>query len=297
MKCPYLRESWVKFCQAAPFKKVIEQTSDNAVDLCTSAAFSACAAFRERGGSASPPPCPFLQESRAHVCSHDPSVRLVPCSDQVLSRCVTTNHRYCATYLAAARGPHESLDRSGDLLAGMPSNFLFTRNHMWLDVSNEHDCHIGLDALLTRVLGRVDKLTFMMSQGEQRPSLVLTTHGVTLHMVFPNPMRITCSNAQVRVNPDRILTDPYGSGWLFEGTEPGGTDIRSGLLSGENARIWMWQEAQRVTEIIQRASAEGRNATMLAADGGVPVEGAIRHLRPDNIPLFFHELFENEEAV
>jgi hypothetical protein len=59
----------------------------------------------------------------------------------------------------------------------------------------------------------------------------------------------------------------------------------------------MWQEAQRVTEIIQRASAEGRNATMLAADGGVPVEGAIRHLRPDNIPLFFHELFENEEAV
>ena len=102
MKCPFLRESWVKFCQASPYRKVIEQTAESAADLCTSSAFQACAAFKEHRKSPSTPPCPFLQEARAQVCSHDPSVRFVPCCDQVHSRCVTDNHRYCESYLAAA---------------------------------------------------------------------------------------------------------------------------------------------------------------------------------------------------
>ena len=298
MKCPFLRESWVKFCQAAPYRKVIEQTAESAADLCTSSAFQACAAFREHRKSQSTPPCPFLQESRAQVCSHDPSVRFVPCSDQVHSRCVTDNHRYCESYLAAAHRLPTATSARGDVLNALPPDFFYTRNHMWLDVSAEHDCHIGLDGLLTRLLGRIDRLSFITSQGEQCPSVVLTTHGMNIHLVFPNPMQITCPNAQVRVDPERIQLDPYGAGWLFEGTEAQGTDIRSGLLSGNEARIWMEHELHRITEVLnRRASSDGEHGSRLAADGGVPVEGAIKHLKRNEISHFFDEFFKNEEAM
>ncbi len=298
MKCPFLRESWVKSCQATPFKKVIEQTAESAADLCTSSAFQGCAAFKAQRGTTSSPPCPFLHESRAHFCSQDPTVRLVPCSDQVHSRCVTGNHHYCESFLGATHRTQSILEESGEFPMAMPAHFLFTHNHMWLDVSTEHDCHIGLDALLTRVLGRVEKLSFITSQGEQCPSVVLTTHGVNLHMVFPHPMQITCPNAQVRVDPERVLLDPYGAGWLFEGTEANGTDIRSGLLSGEPARLWMEREVHRIADMIRaRASKEDNKQFPVAADGGFPVEGAIRLLRRNEISHFFDELCEHEEVV
>ena len=87
---------------------------------------------------------------------------------------------------------------------------------------------------------------FVTSQGLQCPSVLLTAYGASLHLIFPNPMQITSLNGQVRVEPDRILHDPYGAGWLFEGVEASGTDIQTGLLSGEKARSWMEDEVRRV---------------------------------------------------
>ncbi len=288
----------MKFCQATPFKKVIEQTSESAADLCRSTAFYGCAAFKERRSPPSSPPCPFLHESRAQVCSQDPTVRLVPCSDQVLSRCVTGNHRYCEIYLTAAHRSEAVVESRARSPMKMPAHFYFTRNHMWLDYSAEHDCHVGVDALLARILGRVEKLSFITSEGEQCPSVVLTTHGVTLHLVFPNPMQITYTNPQVRVDPEKMLVDPYGAGWLIEGTEVIGADIRCGLLSGDRATHWMESELHRVTDLLRHCIPAIRGTSApLAADGGLPEEGAITHLRRSQIIQFFDELFSNVEAM
>lgn len=296
MKCPFLRESWVKFCQATPYKKVIEQTADSSADLCTSSAFCGCAVLREQRLSPASPSCPFLHESRGQVCSQDPTVRFVPCSDQVLARCVTENHRYCEIYLDATHHPLPAHKTCGASPADIPPGFFVTRNHMWLDISTECDCHIGMDALLTRLLGRIEKLSFVTTEGEQRPSVLITIRGEKVHLVFPNPMRITSPNAQARVAPERVFYDPYGAGWLFEGTEPPGTEIRHGLLSGEQAQLWMEHEVQRATEMILRRTSEVRERP-LAADGGSLVPGILRQLKRNQILQFFDELFKNEEAL
>jgi glycine cleavage system H lipoate-binding protein len=298
MRCPFLRESWVKSCQASPYKKVIEQTAESAADLCTSSAYTACAAFKPQRGAVPTPPCPFLQESRAHVCSQDPTVRFVPCSDQVLPRCVTGNHRYCENFLAAEHKRQSDRKTREDSLTPMPSHLYHSHNHMWLDVGPEHDCHVGLDALLARLLGRIDKLSFLTSQGEQCPSVILSTHGVQVHMIFPNPMRITAHNAQVSVDPEKIHSGPYGMGWLFEGIEADGRNIRDGLMTGEEARQWMHHEVRRAADLLQRRiPGEAGGKRVLAADGGLPAEGAIKLLRRNEISGFFDELFMNKEAM
>ena len=298
MRCPFLKESRVKFCEAVPIKKVIELTTDSIADLCRSSAFQDCAAFRKQEGSPSPPPCPFLRESRAQVCSQDPAVRRVPCSDQVLPRCVTANHHFCESYLAGVHPSHPVAEERGEFATAMPSHYFFTRNHMWLDVSDERDCHVGLDALLTQILGRVDKLSFITSEGQQCPSVLLLAHGLALHMLFPHPMRITCCNTQARVGPERLLHDPYGAGWLFEGFEAAGTDIRSGLLSGDEAKRWMVREVHRASELIRRYAADHEvGSNLCAADGGFPVEGALSLLQKEGVRQFFNELFRNEEAL
>ncbi len=117
-------------------------------------------------------------------------------------------------------------------------------------------------------------------------------------MVFPSPMRITACNAQVRVNPERLRLDPYGTGWLFEGSEVHGSNIRAGLLTGDLAREWMSREVGRMTELIRRLGpSESASELTLASDGGVPVAGAVKQMRRKDIPHFLEELFNNEEAV
>ena len=288
----------MKFCQVTPYKKVIEQTAGGAADLCTSSTFVDCAAFKVQRRPASTPPCPFLHESRAQVCSHDPAVRLVPCSDNVLPRCSTENHHYCDIYLGATHRTALGAEIRGNFTPDHPSHFCFSHNHMWLDVSSDGNCHVGLDALLTRMLGPVDKLSFVTNEGEQCPSVVLTVHGVNLHLIFPNPMRITSANTQVRVDPDRLIVDPYGAGWLFEGTVPAGSDIRTGLHSGNEAKLWLEHEHRRIAGLARRhLSSKGDEIGLLAADGGVLVEGAVRHMKRSEIYQFFDELFLNEEVL
>jgi glycine cleavage system H lipoate-binding protein len=298
MRCPFLKESRAKFCNTAPVKKAIEHTAEGAIDLCTTSAFHECVAFRVQRSNAFSPPCPFLRESRAQVCALDPTVRFVPCSDHVLPRCVSENHRYCQIYLAATHRGTPIVRQREEFMEELPPVYFLAHNHMWLDVSNEHDCHIGLDALLTRILGGVEKLSFITTQGEQCPSVVLISHGRSLHLVFPHPMQIVCCNAQARAEPERVLLDPYGAGWLFEGMESTGTDIRTGLLSGREAKQWMELEVQRVTKLIQRHAANRQaKAICPIADGELPMQDAVGNLRQEEIGPFFEDLFRNEVAT
>lgn len=287
MTCPFLREAQVKYCRTATVRKLIPLAqAGRTEEKCASAAHRSCKVFQSQPPieeEAAAEACPYLCESLMQYCAAAPTAKLVPYSESLLSRCGNDSHRYCELYYSMAHpaAPAEEVDG-----IAMPSGLLYTANHMWLDVSEDGVCHVGIDAFLSRVLGRVDRLTYVQLKGNQRPAAVVTAAGVDLEVMFPNRLLLTGCNLYLRANPSRLTEEPYTAGWLFEG-EPSPATVEHLMQDGE-ARQWMEQEQRRMTEFLQQEQT-GQQPTM--TDGGVFAAGLAHRLDPDRTRVLFHQFF------
>ena len=159
--------------------------------------------------------CPYLRESLAQYCAASAVSRFIPYSEPLLSRCGSDSYRYCDVYLDAADAPFQAAGAKRDASVGgihVPSWLHYSANHMWLDAATGGSCHLGLDAFLTRVLGTVERITFLRQTGVHRPSAVLTVHGMDLEVIFPNPILLTASNLYLRANPGQAHRRPLRHG-------------------------------------------------------------------------------------
>ena len=214
-------------------------------------------------------------------CGAAPVAKFVPYSESLLSRCGSDSHRYCELYLSMAR-PDAPADAEG---VSAPEWLSYAANHMWLDVTEDGVCHAGIDGFLSRALGKIDRISYVWTKGLHRPAAVLTVDGCDLQIVFPNEMLLVNCNLYLRTDPSRLSTEPYAGGWLFEG-EPLPETARN-LIPGPQTREWMEREERRMSEFLQQHTAAGP----LAADGGLFVEGAARHLDREGRLALFHEFF------
>lgn len=143
--------------------------------------------------------------------------------------------------------------------------------HAWLRRRAEL-MRIGLDAVASRVLRRVDEVLLP-------PEGTLVAAGAPLFVVarghrrfeFPSPIAGTVRRVNRRLGdePEAVVRDPYRRGWLLE-LEP--TGDQAGLLRDEDARKWFASESTRLANAIEHATG------VHAADGGeliVPAHFAI----------------------
>jgi glycine cleavage system H lipoate-binding protein len=287
MTCPFLQEAQVKYCRTAAIRKLIPLAqSGRAEEKCTSGEHRTCKVFQtqappEEAGIFSP--CPYLRESLMQYCAAAAVTRFVPHSESLLSRCGNESFRYCELYLSMAQPgtPAEEVDG-----LAMPGRLRYSANHLWLDVSEDGICHAGIDAFLSRVLGPVDRLTFVQVKGQTRPAAVLTVNGVDLEVTFPNAFLLTACNLYLRANPSRIAYEPYTGGWLFEGQAS--PETLENLIEGPAARRWMQQEQRRLAAYLQEELA-GQTGTM--ADGGLCAASLAHRLDRDRMLVLFHEFF------
>jgi glycine cleavage system H lipoate-binding protein len=284
MTCPFLREAQVKFCHTASVRKLIPLSvaagGGRAEEKCSSSRYSTCRVYQSQpiegpaGG-----PCPHLGESLMQYCAAAPVAKLVPFSESLLSRCGNDSFRYCELYGSMAHpvAAHREVDG-----IAMPAELSYAANHMWLEVGEGGRCHAGIDAFLSRALGRVERIQYVWQQGLHRPAAILTAGGADWEVVFPNPLLLTGCNLYLRANPGRLTAEPYTAGWLFEGSVVEGTG--DNLMHGAGAKTWMEQDVRRINESLQHGSG-------MAADGGMFSAGVLSCLDRESRPALFHEFF------
>ncbi len=315
MRCPFLREVRVKFCQATAFRTMIlESARDVGHERCSSTAYVGCPAVPARvTGQAIGPSCPHLRDATAEYCGAAPVRRYVPGNDAPLSRCNCGGHLYCELYLATTDPRGERLPGNAGLARPsspgrpmvvvdgipVPGRLSYSPNHMWLDVDEDGRCHVGIDAFLARVVGHVDMIRFVTpGRGPGRPVVVLTVNGVDLQLVFPHPLAEVAANAHLRTDPAKLTADPYGAGWLFEGVEPAtpgapvGAAVQAGLIRGERAARWFAAEGTRLLEFVHDriAQPEAVGARLLV-DGGRIEAGLAGRLQRELRISLFNEFF------
>lgn len=306
MNCPFLKETRVRSCSAAPVRLQIRNGLETmGLEKCSTPAHADCAVYRERAGAeakANGGGCPFLVEKLVQFCSVAPVTKFVPYSEASLSRCGSGGFEYCSLYLNFSQ-PGLTSEYAGDerdpVVEGIrvPRRLYYTPNHMWLDVRENGACHVGIDGLLARTLKGVREIAFATTKGVRRPSAALMLDGVTWPVTFPNPMLISGANLYLRRHPERLTEDPYGEGWLFEGWEAPSAKVREGLLNGEQAAAWMSQEVQRLNEFVHGCAARTEMSLgALMNDGGAAVADLAGQLQREELLRLLNEFFAPHAA-
>src|SRR5512140_2425531 len=214
MRCPFLREEQVKSCQAAPFRKSLARSAAQAdSERCSTPAYRGCPMLRQ-SHEAHPIPsrCPFLSEALAQFCAATPATTYVPWSSSPEQRCEHDGHRFCGVFLDArgadARRPAAIAADSGaartDLVAGvpMPGWLFYAESHLWLDAGEGGIGHVGIDAFVAQLLGKIERLAFVAVKGTVPPAVTLTVRGVSLTLRFPRPLPLVAANLRLRASLD-----------------------------------------------------------------------------------------------
>jgi glycine cleavage system H lipoate-binding protein len=302
MRCPFLREAQVKYCQGSAIKKMIARTpSDMAHERCSSSEYVHCSSLKQHHEEhAEHTRCPFLQESLVQYCAASSVTKYVPYSESSIIKCGNDGYRYCDLYLSVAAPGDRSKEDHTPVVEGisLPESLAYSLNHMWLDQTSDSMCYIGVDGFLTKILRNIDAISFAAPQGSSLPTVLLTVHGVDLQLMFPLPVHVTGTNTHLRADLKKLISHPYSSGWLFEGTlKDAGHAVPSEIPSsrfmrGEEATAWMTQEVQHLTEFVHDQivpSHFGKEPVMM--DGGAVHPDILDHLDKRELLNVFNEFF------
>ena len=313
MLCPFLREARVNFCHEAPAAKALPlEVIDAASSRCDGPEHVTCPHARGTAPAAAPASrCPSLVETRVQYCAAVSAPKFIPSLDLLPSRCRSEAHRHCALFLdragasapaPTATAPHRAVGLV-EVVDGieMPLQLGYTANHLWADRGADGSCTVGADGFLVRVIGHADRITFVSSWPGAQSFAVLSIAGLELALAFPFPLDRIVINYALRVEPDRLSTDPYGAGWLFEGSWSGETDAQADpsrrLVRGRDAVAWMHREVERLSLLVHEGiGARGDHAFPAAADGGIFAAGVARALRREDVLHLFSEFFSVSPA-
>jgi glycine cleavage system H lipoate-binding protein len=290
MNCPFLKEARVKYCGKSACRKMIPTAGSGAQEICSTPRFRECPVYERQAETGAGEQCPYLREALAHYCATSAVARFIP-HNELPSGCACDSFRYCDVYLGAglSMAAGERCDHSVGGMR-MPAKLYFTANHIWLDMAPSGACHIGVDAFLTRVLGTVERITFLRQTGAHRPSAVITARGVDLRVIFPHAITLAASNMYLRANPAKLTADPYGMGWLFQGTPPDREPVTDGLIHGDAIVPWIEHEIDRMSSFLGECWVCHHGAQLMN-DGGVFSPGVIEQLSREEVVHLFDEFF------
>ena len=181
MRCPFLREAQVKYCQGSAIKKMIVRMQNVTIDeRCTSNDYVNCPSLKQYHEEYTQRMrCPFLQESLVQYCSASSVTKYVPYSEASIIKCGNDSHKYCDLFLsvAATNDSYAAAENSREAIVDnihLPEDRSYSTNHMWLDQSDDGMCHIGVDAFLTRIFQRIDAVNFLPPSNSNLQTVVLT---------------------------------------------------------------------------------------------------------------------------
>lgn len=279
MTCPFLRETTVHGCRSARVRMLIPQLGMGAPDSrCQSEAHRNCPLLQIEAETEPAAVCPWLERTLMQFCGAAPVTKFVPYSEAVVLRCGNGSYRYCDLYLELTQASRAAEGEDG---WDAPEDLQYTNNHWWIDLPEEGLWHAGIDAFLARMLGPVERLSFLASP---RPGVVLTVGGHDFTAALPEAMPVSQCNLHLRSRLDRLSTKPYTQGWLLEGaaTPEQKTRLRARLLTAAAARQRMVADAWRLNETLSSRQTEA------LADGGLFEEGILGKLPSEEA----HSLFE-----
>ncbi len=164
----------------------------------------------------------------------------------------------------------------------------FHPGHAWASIGDGDVVTVGMDDFAQKLLGRISavelpKIGSQLHQGEKGWSLLVDSKSVD--MLSPVGGTVTAVNEGVLDSPKMLNLDPFGRGWLLKVKAPKKSANMKQLLKGNLARQWMEEECDRIEAIMTP------DLGRLYQDGGLPIHGMARALKPEDWDEIVREFF------
>jgi glycine cleavage system H protein len=168
-------------------------------------------------------------------------------------------------------------------LFGVPDGVQLHPGHAWARSANGAVA-VGLDDfahLLVGPLAGVELPEPGTELRQGRPAFTLRVDGREVPVLSPVDGTVVERNERAAQHPGELHRDPYGEGWLFKLRSAGPSSFKQ-LLVGDAARAYL------------ETCATSMGA--MAADGGLPVRGFARELRPGSWDVLARQALLSSEC-
>jgi len=192
-----------------------------------------------------------------------------------------------ATTLMAADPPPEKPPEPL-LKFELPHSYCFHPGHTWLAEQGRESARVGIDNLAANLIGKAQRVTVTREQRWIRQGqklMAVTGDAETIELLSPLEGVVTTINPEVLQDPELLLRDPYGEGWVCIIKSPEMEINRRNLLQDSLAANWMQSSLQRLRNLLAQAD------PALAQDGGMPLAGALGKLSPERRKQVINEFF------
>ncbi|MDF1561927.1 MAG: glycine cleavage system protein H [Deltaproteobacteria bacterium] len=175
----------------------------------------------------------------------------------------------------------------------LPSGTFLDAGHTWLRIAPDGSLRIGVDAFLAEALGRVERVHLPAPGrwvGRGEALLELELGGRRLRLFSPVEGEVQRVNEALEEQPGRLTDDPYGNGWALTIWSRNHKAAIRPLKIGPVAVSFLRRELEHLLDFLPRT--EGRAASPLLADGGLPRRGVLAELGERGWPLFQQEFLD-----
>jgi glycine cleavage system H protein len=155
----------------------------------------------------------------------------------------------------------------------IPQGLLFSKNHTWAHLEKSGAAKVGLDDLLLRITGEV-KFSRLRNPGEliKKGDLLaeIDQKDKLLRIFSPISGQILNTNFILNENPEILMEDPFGQGWIYKMKPSNWKAETSTYLLAEEATNWSINELERfkdfLAESVKKYSPEP--SMVVLQDGG-----------------------------
>jgi glycine cleavage system H protein len=122
-------------------------------------------------------------------------------------------------------------------------NLFYNKKHIWVKKMGKKWI-LGLDDIITKHMGDITDIEITYVDNELYKDDVLATiyyHGEIKEIFPPFAGKVVNVNEDLEEEPELLLTDPYGKGWLVEMENESEEDVDR-LMSGDSAEEWFRRE-------------------------------------------------------
>ncbi len=275
MKCPFLEEVVVRYCQAYPVRKMIPCSSEE--KTCIGDGHFQCETFRQIAGE----PFHSQEETMAKRESVPQEYPLLKASSAFFPPnwakiCRPSNCPACIyrsqCFAAEGKWMKEPVLVSGFV---MQRGLHFSRAHTWAKTRKVDAVRVGFDDFAQKLLGNITRIELpekgsTLKQGE--PSWTVTCNSRSADLLSPIDGEIISVNEKLLEDTSFINKDPYGNGWVLT-LKPFNLEENLRLLyQGDEARTWLENDADRLHRRVEK------DLGVTIADGGQLIKAISKHI-------------------
>lgn len=177
-----------------------------------------------------------------------------------------------------------------DLGFEIPQGYTFHPGHTWVVDEGRQNARIGMDSFAANLIGPIEKLEIAglnrwVRQGQK---IITAKAGNTLvDMVAPVEGVVIAVNPEIVRDPSIAQKDSYKEGWVCMIKSPDLKTNLKNLISGNFVAPWMQNSVTAVNGVA--------HAGATAADGGLPINGLLPKLTPEQQRVVIKEVFLTEQ--